>query len=322
MPEGRSIVINGDLGSGKSTVTTELATRLGMRRVAMGDVHRAMAKSRGMTTLELNQHAELDKAVDDDVDQVQRDLAASGEELVVDSRLGWHFFQGAFKVHMIIDPAVAARRVTARPASAVEGYASLEQAEESLRKRSDSERVRFIERYGVDKYLLRNYDLVCDTTRAAVGDIVDLIVAAYQGELGADILRQQPPLLLIDPARIYPSHELAAERLDKNSEYVEEVGRGGPAGLPPLEIGYARPHFYVVEGHRKLSAALLNGFTLVPARLVGQDGDVLTEAEAEAEATSVEAYFEARVRPELVREWSGAHGIDLPVPARPHGSRL
>jgi cytidylate kinase len=315
MPEGRSIVINGDLGSGKSTVTTELAARLGMRRVAMGDVHRAMAKSRGMTTLELNQHAELDKAVDDDVDQVQRDLAASGEQLVVDSRLGWHFFGGAFKVHMIIDSAVAARRVTARPADAVEGYASLEQAEEKLRQRSDSERVRFIERYGVDKYLLRNYDLVCDTTRAAVGDVVDLIVAAYTGELGAGILDQQPPLLLIDPARIYPSRELSEEfqaiEEFKNSEYVEEVAKGGPAGLEPLSIGYAGRRFYVVEGHRKLSAALLNGFTLVPGRLAGQG------AEDVRDGMSADAYFEANVRPELVEEWSSAHGIDLPLPAQP-----
>jgi predicted cytidylate kinase len=318
MPEGRSIVINGDLGSGKSTVTTELASRLGVRRVAMGDVHRAMAKSRGMTTLELNQHAELDKAVDDDVDQVQRDLAASSEQLVVDSRLGWHFFGGAFKVHMIIDSAVAARRVTARPADAVEGYASLEQAEEKLRQRSDSERVRFIERYGVDKYLLRNYDLVCDTTRAAVGDVVDLIVAAYEGSLGAGILSEQPPLLLIDPARIYPTQARGLDSLEefKNSEYVAKVGHGGPAALEPLSIGYARPHFYVIEGHRKLSAALLNDFTLVPARLVGQDSDVVHDA------TSAEAYFEACVLPELVREWSAAHGIDLPLPTQPHSSTL
>ena len=167
----QSIVFNGDLGSGKSTVSVEIAKRLGMRRVSVGDLYREMAQQRQMTALQLNLHAELDQAVDGYVDQLQRDIAASGERLVMDSRLAWHFFTDALKVHMITEPTEAARRVLARPSGPAESYTSLEEARAKLRERSESERGRFIVRYGVDKARLRNYDLICDTTRApAAGD--------------------------------------------------------------------------------------------------------------------------------------------------------
>ena len=114
----QSIVFNGDLGSGKSTVSVEIAKRLGLRRVSVGDLYRQMAQERQMTALQLNLHAELDQAVDGYVDQLQRDIAASGESLVMDSRLAWHFFTDALKVHMITEPAEAARRVLAAPVRA------------------------------------------------------------------------------------------------------------------------------------------------------------------------------------------------------------
>jgi cytidylate kinase len=61
---GRSIVVNGDLGSGKSTVSTLLAQRLGIRRISVGDLYRQTARQRGVTALELNLHTELDDKID------------------------------------------------------------------------------------------------------------------------------------------------------------------------------------------------------------------------------------------------------------------
>src|SRR5262249_44619167 len=119
MATERSVVINGDLGSGKSTVSTLLARQLGIRRISVGDLYREMAQQRGMTALELNLHAELDDKIDHYVDRLQSDIATSGEILVVDSRLAWFFFRDALKVHLITDPAVAAHRVLGRPANTV-----------------------------------------------------------------------------------------------------------------------------------------------------------------------------------------------------------
>src|SRR5215475_3076578 len=127
MATGRSVVVNGDLGSGKSTVSTLLAQQLGIRRISVGDLYRELAAQRGVTALELNLHAELDDKIDHYVDQLQRDIAASGEQLVVDSRLAWYLFEDALKVHLITEPSVAAKRVLGRPTD-VENYGDVEEA--------------------------------------------------------------------------------------------------------------------------------------------------------------------------------------------------
>ena len=195
MAGSRSIVLNGDLGSGKSTVSKLLAARTGIRRISVGDLYRELAAQRGLTALQLNRHAELDDKIDFYVDQLQRDIAATGEQLIVDSRLAWYFFTGALKVHIIADPAVAARRALNRPASPEESYRSLPEAMTRIAERSESERARFLSRYGVDKTRWSNYDLVLDSTTATPEELADRIAAAHRA----------PPAgtrIFLDPGRL------------------------------------------------------------------------------------------------------------------------
>ncbi|XVV17472.1 AAA family ATPase [Actinoplanes sp. CA-131856] len=236
-----SVVFNGDLGSGKTTVSVMLARRLGVRRVSIGDLYRAMAAERGMTALQLNVHAELDDKVDHYVDQMQHDIAASGERLVVDSRLAWHFFAGAVKVHLIADPLVAARRALGRPGDAVESYRDLDEACRELAGRSDSERQRFLSRYGVDKTRLTNYDLVCDTTRAEPEQVVALIHSRAEGARG--------PRCYLDPSRV------------RHDEATAEDG--------DIVVRHEAPHFFAQSGGRRLREAVAAGQTLTPVALAG-----------------------------------------------------
>lgn len=314
MVEPRSVVVNGDLGSGKTTVTVKLAERLGMRRISVGDLYREMARRKGMTALQLNLHAELDDEVDGYVDRLQGEIAESDEQLVVDSRLAWFFFTRALKVHLITDPTVAAQRVLARPSSEVESYTSLAEAEQRLRERSESERARFLVRYGADKCRLRNYHLVCDTTRATPDEIVDQIVAVFQGRLNPQIVHETPPLVLVDPARVYPTQEAQALRDHWDPALAESVGAAGPAAMEPLRLGYAAEHFFVIDGHRQLSAALRNGFRFVPARLVAE-GD-----EPVVGGLSAAGYFASEVSAGMVRDWADLHGTQLPPPAHVSGA--
>ena len=75
MTRPRTVVLNGDLGSGKTTVSVLLAQRLGVRRVSIGDLYRRMAAEQGMTALQFNLHSELDDKVDHYIDQLQRATA-------------------------------------------------------------------------------------------------------------------------------------------------------------------------------------------------------------------------------------------------------
>ena len=238
----RSVVFNGDLGGGKTTVSVSLARRLGLRRISIGDLYREMAAQRDMTALEFNLHAELDDKIDHYIDQLQHDIAASGERLVVDSRLAWHFFTGALKVHLITDPVVAARRVLGRPGDAVEAYGDVDEALRHLAERSESERQRFLTRYGVDKTRLRNYDLVCDTTRAAPDEIVARIMAHLDRPVPG-------PVCLLDPQRVH---------------------NDGDDASPEIVVAYRAPHFSAVRGHRALAAAARDGRSLVPMTLADE----------------------------------------------------
>ncbi len=314
MVSQRSIVVSGDLGSGKSTVSKELAKKLNIRRVSVGDLYRDIAQQRGMSALQLNLHSEIDDTVDSHVDQLQSQIAKSGEKLIVDSRLAWFFFTEAFKVFLITDPAVAARRVHSRTPDEVEAYSSITEAQERLRLRSESERVRFLTKYGADKARLRNYDLVCDTTSAAPDEVVDKIIAAYDGALGQAVLSQSTPLLLLDPCRIYPTQQIQEPGGSWEPDAVAGAGPSGSASIDPISIGYANSYFYVIDGHRRLSYAIRNGFKLVTARL-------LAEGEEEvADGRTAQQYFESEVSLSKVCGWAEIHKIELPLP--PHLLRL
>jgi cytidylate kinase len=216
MAAQRSIVLNGDLGSGKSTVSRLLSERLGIRRISVGDLYREMARQRGLTALQLNLHAELDDKIDFYVDQLQKDIAAGGEQLIVDSRLAWFYFTGALKVHIIADPAVAAQRALSRPGDTVESYTSLAEAITGIAERSESERARFLSRYGADKTRWSNYDLVIDSTRVTPAELVDRIEAAYHHP-------RPGTTIYLDPRRLGPSAP--------GSPQPDLTAAGGPSRL-------------------------------------------------------------------------------------------
>lgn len=250
MMRRRTVVLNGDLGSGKTTVSVMLADRLGVRRVSIGDLYRRMAAEHGMTALQFNLHAELDDKIDHYIDQLQHDIAASGDRLVVDSRLAWHFFDDAMKVHLITDPTVAAQRVLGRPGDPVESYRSVDEAVRHLQRRSDSERQRFLSRYGVDKALLSNYDLVCDTTSATPEEVVARIVESLEAPPGS----LPAPACYLDPRRV------------RRVGTTDEIGE--------IVVRHQAPDFFAVRGHRLLDAAVRAGEALTSMILVDDSGAV------------------------------------------------
>jgi CMP/dCMP kinase len=308
MASNRSIVVSGDLGSGKSTVSAELAKRLGVRRISVGDMYREMAQSRGMSALQLNLHAELDDAVDGYVDQLQAEIAKTDEQLVVDGRLAWFFFTHAFKVHLVVDPTVAAQRILSRPSDETEAYSSLREATERIKNRSDSERTRFLTRYGVDKNRLRNYDMICDTTRAPADEVASKVIAAFEGSLGAEALTDTPPLLLLDPNRVYPSQQIQGLRGMSEPGSVRE-GSPRPGDMPPIIVGYADSYFFAVAGHRRLSAAIACGSKLIPAALLAEHDEHVVGG------LTAGQFFESEVSLSMVYDWADAHRIELPLPA-------
>ncbi len=269
--DNTTIALSGDLGSGKSSVAGLLVDALGARRVSTGEAQRQIAAQRGISTLELNRLAETDPTIDEEIDSVFRSLAEHTKPLVVDSRLAWHFLPGAVKVHLVVDPEVAASRVLHRAAARAERYASMAEALARIADRADSERRRFEAIYGVDIFRLSNYDLVVDTTRAGPDEVAQAVLESLGG-----LPVHSGPSILLDPLRADGGNASSTEEGDDAGRLAEDVRRHGLLRLEPVVVVYRRPTFTVVDGWRGLAAARRLGLTLVPAVLETEEGPAIS----------------------------------------------
>ena len=163
---GNKISLAGDLGSGKSTVAKLLIEALGAEYYSTGAIVRAVAEKRGMSVADLNVYMETHPEIDKEIDDGLALLSEDERPLVIDSRMAWHFTQGTFKVYLSTDAEVAALRIM-NAGRTGESTASLEVQVSETKRRRESEKKRYSEKYGVDIQDLSNYDLVVEALEKA-----------------------------------------------------------------------------------------------------------------------------------------------------------
>lgn len=173
--ENCKISITGDLGSGKSAASKVLTERLGFEYLSTGKIQRAMAKRLGMTTLELNRHADVNPKIDEEIDSVFINLRNDGENYILDSRLAWHFVPNSFKVYLQVDVEIAAQRILKDVSRNSEKYKSEREAILKIVARKQSENERFLKIYNADCGDMDNFDLIIDTGDKTVEEVADLV---------------------------------------------------------------------------------------------------------------------------------------------------
>ncbi|OGG41378.1 hypothetical protein A2837_02575 [Candidatus Kaiserbacteria bacterium RIFCSPHIGHO2_01_FULL_46_22] len=177
------ITLAGKPGSGKSTTSKKLAERLGFERFSSGDLFRAIAKERAVDVLTINQTAETEKAIDLEVDEKLRQIGATKNNLVIDSRMAWHWMPYSFKVYLDLDILVAARRITAgmdlERMEAEHIPSDPNQYAVQLQERLNSETRRYESLYQQNPYDTENYDLIVDTSKHNPEEVVNIILEAY-----------------------------------------------------------------------------------------------------------------------------------------------
>ena len=180
LPMEAKITITGDLGSGKSAVSRILKERLGFEIYSTGKVQREIAARYGMTTLELNQFAEKNPEIDDEIDSVFKKLNVREEGLIVDSRMAWHFMPASYKVFLMVPVEVAARRIMSDPNRKSEEYRTIEEAVTKLIARKSSENQRFLDVYQVDCTNPGNFDLAVNTSNLRPEQVAETIIAGFE----------------------------------------------------------------------------------------------------------------------------------------------
>ena len=170
------ITISGKAGSGKSTVARELAKQLKLRHYSIGDLMRQMAKKRNISLLELGKAAEKDKSIDKELDERQMKLGKGENNFVIDGRLTAHFIPNAdVKVFLECEDSVRAERIL-KDERKDERNKDINDVISKIRERESSERKRYKQYYGIDYYDEDMYNLVIDTTKMNVKEVVGRII--------------------------------------------------------------------------------------------------------------------------------------------------
>ncbi|MFB6221053.1 MAG: (d)CMP kinase [Halolamina sp.] len=170
------LTVSGPPGSGKSTNAELLADRFDLDYISGGDIFRDLAEERGYTPVEFNELAEEEAQIDKDLDRRLRTVAATREDVLLESRLaGWLAAEHAdlrFWLDAPLD--VRAERVAAREDKTVA------EARAVTERRERSEAKRYEELYGIDIDDLGIYDVAINTARWGEMVVPDLLATAVE----------------------------------------------------------------------------------------------------------------------------------------------
>lgn len=188
MSEKKEIItINGSLGSGKSSTADLVAKELGYQRFSSGDFFRQVAVDLGISVNDLNIKAESDPEIDVMVDSKLRNLR-NAEKIVIDSRTAYHWIPESFKIYLDLPAEIAKNRVmksiqenTLRQQS--EQASSAEEVYEKMIKRLESEQKRYKELYKINNTDKSQYDLIIDTDKNNLAQVVDIVLNKYKSWL-------------------------------------------------------------------------------------------------------------------------------------------
>ena len=178
------ITINGFPGSGKSSTADLVAKELGFKRFSSGDFMRKLALDRGVSLNELSTTAEARKEIDVSIDDAVKE-AGKTDKIVIDSRLAFHWVPNSFKVFLDLSPEIAKERIydnlkTNKLRRESEGQMSLDEIYQKITARFESEKKRYWDLYKVDHTDKKNFDLVVDTNKNNLQQVVDIIVTEYK----------------------------------------------------------------------------------------------------------------------------------------------
>lgn len=178
------ITICGGLGSGKSSTAKLVAKRLGFQHFSSGDFFRQVGIDLGLSITELNIKAETDPQTDMMVDEKLRQLNNS-EKIVIDSRTAFHWIPESFKVYLDLSQEIAKNRILNsmkedKLRQQSEQVYSEEEVFEKMKTRFESEQKRYWNLYKIDNTKKEQFDLVIDTNKNNLEQVVNIIVSEYK----------------------------------------------------------------------------------------------------------------------------------------------
>jgi CMP/dCMP kinase len=172
------ITIGGTPGAGKDTVGRVVSERLGYKYYSFGEMLREVALKEGINIEELSSKLIQSPITDNQVDEYQEELGSTMDNIIVVSRLGFHFIPHSLKVYLFCDEKESARRVL-ESGRRSERIDSLEEALKGIRQRQENDAKRYKKFYGLDIHDTTRFDIMINTTVLTPDEVAGIIINAY-----------------------------------------------------------------------------------------------------------------------------------------------
>lgn len=165
------ITIFGLAGTGTSSCGKLLAKKLNYEFMSTGNLVRACAKDLGLELHEYEKllHENPDK--DKEFDQKIKQIGLEKDNLVIDSRLAWHFIPHSKKIKFHCPDEIRLKRICLRD------NLFLEEAKKVTFFRENNHMTRYQDLYDINDYTSdENFDFVIETSTMTPEEVVDVIV--------------------------------------------------------------------------------------------------------------------------------------------------
>jgi len=170
------ITISGSPGAGKSTVAKLVAKKLKLKHYSIGDFMRELAAERNIWFPKFTDIAKKDSTIDKTLDERQIKLGKTKDNFVIDSRLGYYFIPNSIKIFLYVNEKESARRLYTLNREG-EGYSSIKEALNHIKKRKLAERMRYKKYYNITFPRKGDFDFIINTTKIPAKKIADIIVS-------------------------------------------------------------------------------------------------------------------------------------------------
>jgi len=176
------ITISGLPGAGTTTVSQILQRRLSMDLISSGEIFRGIAKELNLPLADFGKLAESDPSYDRQIDERQKDLVKTKDNLILEGRLAGHMSLAAPPSKKVLRILIKApletrvRRIMEREKQTSSFKFELAQTKE----REESERIRYQTYYFIHLEDTSIYDLVIDSEKLLPEAIVDMISVAAE----------------------------------------------------------------------------------------------------------------------------------------------
>lgn len=291
------ITISGELGSGKSVLSKLICEQADFKIISVGGIQRELAEKHGMTTLEFNKYMETHPEIDIECDKKVEEYGLSNSNLILDSRMAWHFVPHAFKIHLIVSIDIAAARIFNDTVRKNEENNDIEHTIQNILIRKGSEVKRFKEQYKVDINNFNNYDVVIDSSYIAPEALAAFVLDKFeQWKTNVSF-----PKVWLSPKNAYPMQSIREHSNSYVKDIKDSIVENGFDILEPIQVIQKEGDYFIYNGHKRCCAAIETGMDLIPVSIINAEKDTLPNGQLFSE------YIKDNYTLKNIYDWEDMH---------------